>query len=71
MPKTLNPNLLLVEGKVEKRVIPQLIEKNGIVWEPQKGVFCVEIAETDGVENPFSTYSPVSVRSILDTPSPI
>jgi len=51
MARVPNPNLLLVEGKEELRVIPELMEKHGVRWEPQRGSYCVEIAETNGLEN--------------------
>jgi len=41
--------VLLVEGVVEKRLIPYLIEKNGVAW--PKDCTPVQIREKDGVEN--------------------
>ena len=43
-PKT----ILLVEGKTEKRLIPELMEKRGVVWETAPKKFAVEIREAGG-----------------------
>jgi hypothetical protein len=50
MPAVPNQNLLLVEGKEEKRVIPEVIEKNGVKWEPTPKSYAVDIEDTEGVE---------------------
>ena len=42
---------LLVEGEEDKRVIPQLIEANGINWGNNKSEWIVDIKQCDGVEN--------------------
>lgn len=42
-------NVLLVEGASEQRLLPELLEKNGIVW--PKGNEPVDIRPFDGVEN--------------------
>ncbi|MBS9392666.1 MAG: hypothetical protein HEQ29_05775 [Dolichospermum sp. LBC05a] len=49
--KLLVAKRLLVEGKSELRVFPQLIEKNGILWEDNQGEPIVSIKECDGYEN--------------------
>lgn len=46
-----NPNRLLVEGDEDKRVIPELIEANGIDWERGPRQWIVDIKATDGVDN--------------------
>jgi hypothetical protein len=46
-----NPNRLLVEGDEDTRVIPQLIEANGIPWGERRGEWIVEIKAADGVAN--------------------
>ena len=46
-----NPNKLLVEGKEDERVIPQLMEANGIRWGEKRSEWVVEIKECDGFEN--------------------
>ncbi len=51
MPRAPNANLLLVEGKDELRVIPELVEKRGVPWEPERKSFRVDIVDTDGIEN--------------------
>ena len=43
------PNVLIVEGPEDKRVIPQLMEKHGIVWEKEK--LPVFIREYSGYHN--------------------
>lgn len=50
MRSTVHPKRLLVEGREEQRVIPQLIEKNGIAWGDSKDSWIVKIDEFDGVE---------------------
>lgn len=42
---------LLVEGKDDLRVIPELIEKNGIIWVAPNGKPVVYIQDCDGYEN--------------------
>ncbi len=42
---------LLVEGDVDKRVIPELIEAHGIVWERGLNEYVVEIESGGGIEN--------------------
>ena len=49
--KLLVAKRLLVEGKSELRDFPQLIEKNGILWEDNQGEPIVSIKECDGYEN--------------------
>ncbi len=44
-----SPNWLLVEGEEDKRVIPELMEKNGIPW--KKGEEPVYIRECSGYQN--------------------
>lgn len=46
--KGIHQKLLLVEGADELRTIPELIEKNGVLWEPQKGVPIVQIKNCGG-----------------------
>jgi hypothetical protein len=45
-----NPNRLLVEGDDDKRVIPQLIEANGIPWGERGQKYVVEIKVAGGIE---------------------
>jgi len=46
-----NPNLLLVEGQDEKRLIPEVVERAlGRAWEPSKGVHLAEIVPCGSVE---------------------
>jgi hypothetical protein len=45
---------LLVEGNEDKRVIPELIEANGIPWGETKKKAIVEIESYDGIENMLS-----------------
>ncbi len=40
-----NPKKLLVEGKEDERVIPQLMEANGIRWGEKRPEWVVEIKE--------------------------
>ncbi|GBF80535.1 acetyltransferase [Aphanothece sacrum FPU1] len=42
---------LLVEGDEDKRVIPELIEANGITWGQTKDTAIVKIKSYDGIEN--------------------
>ena len=44
-------NKLLVEGAEDKRVIPELIEANGITWEPERGKYIVNIEPHGGIDN--------------------
>lgn len=46
-----NPNRLLVEGEVDKRVIPELMEANGILWGPRARQAPVFIAPYGGIDN--------------------
>lgn len=46
----IRPKVLLVEGKQDVRVIPELIEANGVTWEIGKEPV-VYIREKDGYEN--------------------
>ena len=41
-------NVLLVEGKTEKRLIPELMEKRGVAWEPVPKKYAVDIREAGG-----------------------
>ncbi len=50
MRSKVHPKRLLVEGREEQRVIPELIEKNGIAWGDSKDSWIVKIDEFDGVE---------------------
>lgn len=43
-----SPKKLLVEGEEDKRVIPQLIEANGIRWGESRDEWIVEINQCDG-----------------------
>ncbi len=45
----LRDNLLLVEGKDDLRLIPELVERAGVPWGPP-GAMIVRIHETDGYE---------------------
>ncbi len=45
------PKKLLVEGEEDKRVIPQLIEANGIRWGENRDTWIVEIDQCEGFEN--------------------
>ena len=42
---------LLVEGRQEQRVIPELIEANGVLWGESRNEAIVLIDEFDGIEN--------------------
>jgi hypothetical protein len=48
---TPNPYQLLVEGAEDKRVIPELIEKHGIIWEPTQGHYHAKIEDCVGIDN--------------------
>ncbi|MBP0015818.1 MAG: hypothetical protein J7545_08395 [Roseofilum sp. SBFL] len=43
-----NPKKLIVEGNEDLRVIPELIEAHGVIWEPIKNERVVEIIVADG-----------------------
>ena len=45
------PKILLVEGDNDKRVIPEFIEQNGILWEPKRQEYIVQIKAKDSKEN--------------------
>jgi hypothetical protein len=42
---------LLVEGQDDKRVIPQLMEANGVSWSSSDGQLVVLIEHYDGIDN--------------------
>lgn len=46
-----NSRRLLVEGRVEQRLVPELIEGNGIRWGESRDEAIVDIQEFNGVEN--------------------
>ncbi|MEZ6090389.1 MAG: DUF3226 domain-containing protein [Pirellulaceae bacterium] len=46
-----NHRRLLVEGRVEQRLIPYLIEENGIPWGEKRDEAIVDIEEFNGVDN--------------------
>lgn len=48
--RRIQPRKLLVEGQTDKRVIPYLMEANGIAWEDSTGQPTVTIKPMDGVE---------------------
>lgn len=50
MSSKVHPKHLLVEGREEERVIPELIEKNGIAWGNSEDSWPVKIDEFGGVE---------------------
>jgi hypothetical protein len=50
MPK-IHPKKLLVEGREEMRVIPELAEAHGISWGDKKDTAIIYIKPTDGIEN--------------------
>ena len=50
MSSKIHPKRLLVEGREEERVIPELIEKNGIAWGKSEDSWPVKIDEFGGVE---------------------
>jgi hypothetical protein len=49
MSNRIYPKRLLVEGREEERVVPELIEKNGITWGDNKDSWIVKIDEFNGV----------------------
>lgn len=51
MAKRNNKHRLLVEGLDEQRLIPHLIERNGIIWGEQRSEAIVDIEEFNGIEN--------------------
>ena len=55
---------LLVEGDEDKRVIPELIEANGIPWGETKKEAIVEIESYNGIEN---MLDPNQIETQLDT----
>jgi hypothetical protein len=46
-----NPKKLLVEGREDERVIPELMEANGIRWGETRAEWVVEIKECNGFES--------------------
>ena len=48
MPSRLHPRKLLVEGAKDKRVIPYLMEANGVAWNPD-GLPVVHIEPNNGI----------------------
>jgi len=63
MAKTIiHPKLLLVEGADDMRTIPELMKKNGVVWEPQKGVPIVQIKDCHGYPN---LSNPIGIKAEL------
>lgn len=46
----IHEKVLLVEGEEDKRVIPQLVEANGVQWGNKEKDWIVEIKALDGVE---------------------
>ncbi|HEX4613581.1 MAG TPA: DUF3226 domain-containing protein [Urbifossiella sp.] len=62
-----HPRLLLVEGKDEKWVIPQLIEKAGIPWgeKNERDRWPADIIDYDGVEN---LLKPGEIEAQLKSP---
>lgn len=66
----IHPKTLLVEGNDDRRVIPELMEKNGITWEPEKGNYIVEIQALNSIESlldpdEISTQLKATSRSAL------
>lgn len=47
----IDPKILLVEGDNDKRVIPEFIERNGILWESSPQEYIVKIKAKDSKEN--------------------
>jgi hypothetical protein len=62
MPKAIHQKLLLVEGADELRTIPELIEKNGVLWESRKGVPIVQIKDCKGYAN---LSDPIGIKAEL------
>jgi len=48
---TPNPYRMLVEGAEDKRVVPELVEKHGVPWEPSPKQYFVEIEDCGGIDN--------------------
>ncbi len=48
---------LIVEGEQDKRVIPYLMEANGITWEKDKHPIDIEKYGGDGFINPYRISS--------------
>ena len=46
-----SPRRLLVEGADDERVIPELMEANGVIWGEKKEDAVVKIESYDGIEN--------------------
>jgi hypothetical protein len=51
MRRRIHPKKLLVEGTEDKRVIPELIEANGITWGQSADEAIVFIEEFEGISN--------------------
>jgi hypothetical protein len=51
MPGRIHPKKLLVEGATDRRVIPELVEANGIPWEDPAGNPRVFIKAFDGIKD--------------------
>lgn len=51
MATRINPKKLLVEGEEDKRVIPYLMEANGIAWGERRSEWVVEIKGCNGFES--------------------
>lgn len=51
MPLQPNPNILIVEGAVEKRLFPELMELRGVPWEQERGHYAVRIEDYNGISN--------------------
>jgi len=51
MAKRIHPRKLLVEGNEDKRVIPELIEANGIQWGETADEAVVFIEQFEGISN--------------------
>jgi hypothetical protein len=47
----IHPKKLLVEGEEDKRVIPEFIEANGIIWGDTKNTAIVHIKTAGGIQN--------------------
>lgn len=43
--------VLLVEGAEDQRVIPELVEANGIIWGDKPKDWIVQVKSMDGIEN--------------------
>jgi len=51
MPRRMHPKKLLVEGSDDRRVIPELIEANGVPWGETPEEAVVYVQEFDGISN--------------------